>query len=188
MVFTEDVGSSPRDASVTAVASMQPKDIIEETFNVFCGQEQSMDEDRFAKFCESTKHVLAADARAIFSIVVTHGNQGMDLSDFKVALGLLVNFSKQGRPQPPSKAPQVPKHKAKTCGLQQPREDRRGSRSASFSWSALVDKSKDTEEKPPHAPMPVARPLARHMSRTIRWCPVELDDEGSHGVPGTHRR
>jgi hypothetical protein len=72
----------------------RPKQIIEQTFNVFCGPQGTMDMMGFVKFCESSKKVPASDADTIFSTVVQNARNGMNLSEFKAALELCVNSSK----------------------------------------------------------------------------------------------
>lgn len=74
------------------------QEIIEETFNVFCGAQQAMDEVSFTKFCECTRRARGSDASAVFFAVVQNVSHGMILSEFKECLALLVkvNGAKNG--------------------------------------------------------------------------------------------
>jgi len=90
----------PAMAPISISSATHPKEIIEQTFSVFCGTHETMDEAGFAKFCESIKSVPASDARAIFCTVVPSVHSGMDLREFKAALGLLVNDTKTSHSRP----------------------------------------------------------------------------------------
>lgn len=70
------------------------REVIEHTFDVFCGQCATMDVAGFVKFCASSKRVSEADANIIFFAVVRNVNQGMNFSEFKDALSLLLNVGK----------------------------------------------------------------------------------------------
>jgi hypothetical protein len=169
-------------AAVAAVGRpLQPKEIIEHTFNVFCGHQQTMDEVGFAKFCESSKRVIASDASIIFTNVVQNVHNGMDLNEFKAALGLLVNFSKTG-------GNRTPVEKIANGAIRPARPSSRGKvrvstsgaepkiTASTFRWSplAIVESVEDIKESRLET---VERQKARKASRTIRWCPAEVDDE-----------
>jgi len=78
----------------TVADASRPREIIEQTFNVFCNHCVSMDIVSFVKFCGSCKRVCESDASAIFFAVVRNVHDGMDLDEFKDALSLLVNVQK----------------------------------------------------------------------------------------------
>jgi len=172
----------------------RPKEIIEQTFNVFCGPQQIMDKTGFAKFCESSKKVAASDAMIIFSAVVQNVHSGMDLSEFKAALGVLVNFGKeisakrgQGLTSAPRadrrpslsecfEAPEVIKPARQESTRRKSLENHgqnttvglKPKTSSTFRWSPLdiVDNITGVQEtRCPGTP-----------SRTIRWCPAELEE------------
>lgn len=78
----------------SAADASRPREIIEQTFVVFCDHCVSMDIVSFVKFCGSCKRVCESDASAIFFAVVRNVHNGMDLDEFKDALSLLVNAQK----------------------------------------------------------------------------------------------
>jgi len=168
-----------------------PKEIIEDTFNVFCGEQQTMDVVGFAAFCECSKRVLAADAKIIFSAVVQDMHTGMELSEFKDALSLLVDFGKgSGRYKDEDREMSIEKRITKVptpvskrstvrrSSLQLPQgrpslERRRHStnavelnRPSSFRWSPLEIGDCSIENK--ISKEPTCRP--------IRWCPADLEE------------
>jgi hypothetical protein len=164
----------------------RPKEIIEQTFNVFSGPQQTMDQSGFARFCESSKRVVASDANAIFCTVVQNSHSGMDLHEFKAALGLLVNVNrKTGSCDSP--------HEEKRClgECVEAREVVKPARQVSSGRrkSCLENHSKNKAVglKPKHSstfrwsPLDVAEPISGVQdtlspSRTIRWCPAELEE------------
>jgi hypothetical protein len=170
---------------------LQPKEIIEHTFRVFCGQQQTMDEVGFARFCESCKNVSANDASIVFATVVHNANnKGMNLTEFKAALALLVSFGKQSGEEnssieTPAKTPtrSVNATKASRPGqILSPRgvlceRNRKESETdfekpaSTFRWPPPA--VSETEVSVPRR----AKPLARRGSRTIRWCPAEMEEE-----------
>lgn len=170
-------------------SATRPKEIIEHTFNVFCGAQKTMDEVGFAKFCESSKRVLASDARNIFCAVVQNVHNGMDLSEFKDALTLLVKFGKnsanqQGMDRKASSDNQSPKA-VKPAGRRstvrrstlQSRRNRIESDSSNSS-----DKDSSTSSESPStfrwSPLDIGDSINREdsPSRPIRWCPAELEE------------
>lgn len=162
----------------------RPKEIIEQTFNVFCGSHMTMDMVAFAKFCESSKRVPTSDANLIFSAAVRNVHLGMELSDFKVALGLLVNFVKSGtmqrlgsetssllqngdfeviKPRRPSSTGKC-RSSSENHSNNTPMVKKSQKNPSSFRWSPLdvVDTCSGATQETP--------------SRIIRWCPAELEE------------
>lgn len=173
------------------ISEARPKEIIEQTFNVFCGPQRTMDEVGFAKFCESSKRVLAADADAIFSAVVQNVHNGMELSEFKDALTLLVDFGNrsQNRPGTERKPLSEKNFMASPKAVKPVRKSSSGPRRSTaqkhkrpqqcdakldarptFRWSPLdIGDSIDENDDYPN------KQESPYGVRTIRWCPAELE-------------
>jgi hypothetical protein len=169
----------------------RPKEIIERTFDVFCGLQQTMDIVGFAKFCASSKRVLASEADDIFSAVVQNAHRGMELSEFKDALTLLVDVGSkvQSHPGTERKPLSERNHRASPKAVKPARKSLAGQRKSTgqkpegshhcdaksearpiFRWSPLdigdsIDENNDCRLQ--------QEPLSQ--SRTIRWCPAELE-------------
>lgn len=157
-----------------------PKEMIEETFNVFSGFEQTMDEIGFTKFCECSKRVVPSEARIIFSAVVQNVHIGMDLKEFKDALNLLVASSKRGIEKRAASErgslKAVNPARQRSTMMREFKENRRTSNvdqelvktPSTFRWSPLdlgdsIKPVNDDKSKEPP-------------SRTIRWCPADLEE------------
>jgi len=176
----------------------RPKEIIEQTFNVFCGPQQTMDQVGFAKFCESSKRALVSDADVVYNTVVDNVHIGMELSEFKAALGLLVNADKSRSPRTDRKSNILLGADRKSvsecyevrkpCELQvrkpvRQRSTARKSSSENHSKNKRVDislKSK-TSSTFRWSPLAISDPNTGGQdsvsaSRTIRWCPADLEE------------
>merc|ERR1711924_185961 len=70
----------------------------------------TMDELRFARFCESSKRLPASDANFVFAAVVNNVQKGMELKEFKQALTLLVNSDNISRSQQGESKEREPLH------------------------------------------------------------------------------
>lgn len=163
----------------------RPKEIIAQTFDVFCGPEQTMDTLGFAKFCESSKRVVASDANIIFSAVVHDAHYGMDLTEFKAALGLLVNIKKAGGCPDRESSSECFEVAAVDEVIKPARQISMGRRSSLENHSQNTTVGLKTKLKDPSSfrwspldivdPINGGRPLDSP-SRTIRWCPAELEE------------
>jgi len=156
----------------------RPKEIIEQTFNVFCGPQQTMDKVGFAKFCESSKRALVSDADVIFFTVVNNAHNGMELSEFKAALGLLVNAGKVARSCTDRKSVSESKEVRKPV---RQRSTARKSSLENHSKNKRVDISLKSKTSSPFrwSPLDISHPSTRGQespSRTIRWCPADLEE------------
>lgn len=161
------------------------------TFNVFCGPQRTMDEVGFAKFCESSKRGLASDADAIFSAVVQNAHNGMELSEFKAALTLLVDFGNRGQNHPgterkplsennfraspravkPARKISVGPRRSTAQKHKRPQHcDAKSEARSTFRWSPLdIGDSIDQNDDYPNTQD------SSSQTRAIRWCPAELE-------------
>jgi len=172
--------ATSRSAAMVVISSLQgttrPKEIIEQTFNVFCGSQRTMDEVGFSKFCESSKRALGSDASHIFLTVVQDVHQGMDLGEFKEALALLVNANGgRGGNRTDRKALSGNSSKLIKPARQSSMEGKASlenqrpmnslgaapKTSSTFRWSPL---DVGCDESP------------SSRSRAIRWCPADLEE------------
>lgn len=185
-------------------SATHPKEIIEQTFGVFCGAHDTMNEAGFAKFCQSSKSVPAADARAIYCAVVPNVHSGMDLNEFKAALGLLVNDGRTCCSRTDGELPADRSFKSSkviriaTQGLTRRRRPSYEShlQNAVGIKSAIVETNSDVStdtgsdidsDDGQHgfrwSPMAISdpvndceEPISPSHKRTIRWCPADLDE------------
>mmetsp|Transcript_58723 Transcript_58723/g.102776 ORF Transcript_58723/g.102776 Transcript_58723/m.102776 type:complete len:159 (-) Transcript_58723:144-620(-) len=146
----------------------QPADeVIATTFNVFCGPHTAMDEVHFEKFCRSSgrvhKRSSSTAAKDIFVSVVENSAIGMNLSEFKTALSILVEGdTKLGTPK------------------------RRPARNISRTWRWRPEflsevQESGTEDNSKNVGMQ-SEGLSKHpkcsspATRTLRWRPADFDD------------
>lgn len=71
--------------------------VVEETFAVFCGVDNRLDREGFIEFCRECQLVnkmklSSVDMNSVFNLAVVGDAQSLDLQEFRVALGLLVNM------------------------------------------------------------------------------------------------
>jgi hypothetical protein len=150
-----------------------------------------MDEVGFARFCESCKKVPALDASIVFSTVVQNvNNSGMSLTEFKAALALLVSFGKQSMEakcaiEKPAETPirsgvvataSRPNQKVSSrrvlCESNRKESENDFEKPAStLRWSPLA--VSEMEDSLPRS----TRRSVRRRSRTIRWCPADVEDD-----------
>jgi len=142
-------------------------DLIEHAFNIFGEQQETMCEVGFAKFCKCTHKIQGPTTSAIFSSVVQDKAKGMNLNEFKTALGLLVS-SGEHCTNSKAAAKKILKSSAQGSGRVLP-ESRRAQKE---NLPAAASATNQIEERLPSS---ATRQSARKLSRTIRWCPADLD-------------